>query len=146
MSDTMLQDADFISQFEDCSLSPAHFDHRGHIRIAWLYVDKYGPAAALEKLVTGIRRYAGSLGADDKFHYTITAALLQILEQRQSECQAADWQVFIDRNPDLLADAQQLLLRHYRQDVLFSEAAKAGWVEPDLQPFSAPQDMSEQTG
>ena len=146
MSETMLQDADFITQFEDCSLSPDHFDHRGHIRIAWLYVDKYGPAVALEKLVAGIRRYAGSLGADDKFHYTITAALLQILEQRQTACQAADWRDLIDQNPDLLTDAQQLLLRHYRQDVLFSEAAKAGWVEPDLQPFSAAQHMSEQTG
>ncbi|MBN3563679.1 hypothetical protein [Aliamphritea spongicola] len=136
MSEIMLQDADFITQFEDCSLSPDYFDHRGHIRIAWLYVDKYGPAAALEKLVAGIRRYAGSLGADDKFHYTITAALLQILEQRQTGCQAAGWQAFIELNADLLTDAQQLLLRHYRQDVLFSEAAKAGWVEPDLQPFA----------
>ncbi len=137
MSEICVQDADFIAQFEDCSLAPEHFDHRGHIRLAWLYMNNYGSAVALEKLVTGIRRYAGSLGANDKFHYTITAALLKILVYRQIQCQAPDWQIFIKMNSDLLTDAQALLLRHYRQGVLFSEEARVNWVEPDLIPFSA---------
>ncbi len=137
MSDIILQDGDFVAQFEDCSLSPTHFDHRGHIRIAWLYLQCNGPSVVLDKLVTGIRRYAGSLGADDKFHYTITAALLQILVVRQAECQAENWRSFIKLNSDLVTDAQQLLLKHYRKELLFSDAAKAAWVEPDLEAFAS---------
>ncbi|WP_261842257.1 hypothetical protein [Aliamphritea ceti] len=137
MSDIILQDSEFVAQFEDCSLSPTHFNHRGHIRIAWLYLQNNVISVALDKLVTGIRRYAGSLDAADKFHYTITTALLQILVLRQAECKASDWLTFIEMNSDLVTDAEQLLLRHYRREVLFSDAAKAAWVEPDIQAFAA---------
>ena len=34
----MLTDEEFLAGFRDATLDPAHFDHRGHVRAAWLYL------------------------------------------------------------------------------------------------------------
>ncbi|MEC8427855.1 MAG: hypothetical protein VXZ35_05475 [Pseudomonadota bacterium] len=127
-----ISDSDFIQQFEDCSLDPVYFDHRGHLRLAWLYLSHFEFEEALEKISRGIQLYAGSLGADDKYHATITAAIVRIMAGRMLEPKEQNWQDFLAANRDLVEDALAVLGCYYSTGVLFTERARSEVIEPDL--------------
>ncbi len=77
-----LNDATFIAQFENQTLSSAHFNHIGHLRLAWLYLERYPLEQAISLVCGGIKAYAESLGASTKFHFTITNAIVRIMAMR----------------------------------------------------------------
>src|SRR5437867_3810465 len=52
-----LPDEEFVAAFEAAAL-PDGFPHRAHVRLAWLYVCRFGPPEAAERVVDGIRRLA----------------------------------------------------------------------------------------
>lgn len=131
----MLADSEFLFQFEQHTLPPEYFDHRGHLRLAWLYLCQYDVQQASALTATGIHGYASSLGAKDKFHYTLTEAIVQIMAARMQSGPGESLQEFLDANPDLVADFSGLLLQHYSGSLLFSDKAKTAWVEPDLKPL-----------
>lgn len=79
-----ITDETFLQQFEKLTLDSKHFNHIGHIRLAWLYICQYGLESAMEKTFVGIPAYAGNLGASDKFHATITDAIVRIIAKRMS--------------------------------------------------------------
>ena len=64
----MHSDAHLLQAFEDCSLPEAEFHHATHIRVAWLYLQRLDLPAALDTFVTGLRRYATSLGKGNLYH------------------------------------------------------------------------------
>lgn len=127
-----LSDQEFIQQFEALTLDPVHLNHQGHLRLAWLYLQKDHLGRAIELTCSGIKAYAESLGATDKFHYTITDGLVRVIWQRMQDVQSTDWRAFLESNQDLQKDALQVLYQYYSEHVLFSEAAKTSWVLPDL--------------
>lgn len=127
-----LSDQEFIQQFEALTLDPVHLNHQGHLRLAWLYLQKDHLGRAIELTCSGIKAYAESLGATDKFHYTITDALVRVIWQRMKDVQSTDWRAFLESNQDLQKDALQVLYQYYSEHVLFSEDAKTSWVPPDL--------------
>jgi len=128
----VLNDSTFLSQFENGSLSPEHFDHIGHLRIAWLHIEKFGKQEAIKRVCTGIKAYAESLGANDKFHHTITCALVAIMATRISRFQIKTWDSFLNTNPDLVNDALGVLYQYFTKERLHSEKAKQTHIEPDL--------------
>lgn len=130
-----LTDSQFLTQFENHSLDPIHFKHRGHIRLAWLYLTMYDFSKAVEKTCTGIKYYALSLGASDKFNKTITVAIMQIIYSRLQGLNDNSWQGFATSNADILDDALSLLLEHYSAQRLFSQSAKTTFIAPDIQPI-----------
>ncbi len=77
-----LSDQDFIHQFEQKTLPLKEFNHRSHLRLAWLYLHKYSLLPALKKITEGIEAFAVSLGANDKFHHTLTEAIVRIMHLR----------------------------------------------------------------
>lgn len=79
-----MDDAAFVDAFEDLSLPPAAFDHRGHLRLALLTLARDGFEVTAVRLPQAIQRYATHLGAPEKFHATLTHALLQLLEAERS--------------------------------------------------------------
>ena len=36
-----MTDEDFIAAFESRTLDPQHFNHLGHVRLAWLYLQRH---------------------------------------------------------------------------------------------------------
>ena len=126
-----LSDEEFIRQFEDLSLQPEHFNHLGHLRIAWLYLSRYGMEQANFLVCRGIKTYAESLGAKDKFHLTITDALVKIIAQRMS-CKTTCWKNFLNKNNDLIEDAKSILLGYFSEELLFSDVARKTLVKSDL--------------
>lgn len=96
-----LPDNEFLKQFEAKKLPPEEFTHTGHLRLAWLYINQYELDTAIDKITHGIDAHASSLGAPDKFHYTITEALVRIMQQ---------WHIEFERNmPEAPQDFLQSL-------------------------------------
>ncbi|MBX3082130.1 MAG: hypothetical protein KF716_10900 [Anaerolineae bacterium] len=129
-----MTDQEFIQAFESCTLT--EFTHRDHIRMAWLYLRGDGTEAGLVKIRDGIRAFAHHLGADRKYHETITVFWAQVVALAISFTpDIADFTAFVATHPHLLD--KSILMRHYSGATLATEAARHTWVEPDLIPLPA---------
>lgn len=127
-----LSDAEFMQQFEQQTLDPAEFNHKGHLRIAWLYLQTEELDAAIDKVCGGIKRYAESLGATDKFHHTLTEAIVRLMALKKQDSTETGFEGFLSAHPELVNDLPALLANYYSEAVLKSATAKQEYVAPDL--------------
>jgi hypothetical protein len=131
-SSAAASDEDFLRRFEDTSHEG--FDHRSHVRMCWLYVRRHGADGAIPRVVDGIRRYATAKGAADKYHHTLTLLWVRLVAAAVRATPALDgFDAFYAAHPHLAEKGQAQ--RFYTEESLGSPAARAGWVEPDLQPL-----------
>jgi hypothetical protein len=126
-----LTDAEVLRQFEDASLPTELFNHRQHVRVAWLFVQRDGMPQALEAFSTALRRFATAKGAHTLFHVTITWAYLLLINQRLQQSPAADWDTFAIQNGDLLQWKPSVLDQYYTADLLWSDQARHTFLMPD---------------
>mgnify|MGYP001156519213 CR=1 FL=1 len=121
------------SQFEQGLLPSAEFTHRAHVVVAYAYLAQHGVESATVNMRAGLVSYLAHHGIDPaKFHETLTTAWILAVwhfMQRSAPCQSAD--DLIARSPELL-DAG-IMLTHYSAARLFSNEARAAYIEPDLQ-------------
>jgi hypothetical protein len=68
-------------------------------------------------------------GKPDRYHETITIALLLLIAERSRDGEA--WETFAASNPDLLQWPCPALLRFYSGEVLESARARESFVMPD---------------
>lgn len=131
-----IQDTEFLNQFETHTLDPSYFDHHGHLRLAWLYLNKYQSKVAISKVTTGISGYAASLGVTNKFQHTLTEAIVRIMALRLDEDTSDTIECFLESNYDLVEDIWGVVGSYYSKEQLNSDVAKIQFVEPDLRPIS----------
>lgn len=134
----MLTDAEFLQAFRAASLDPSEFDHRGHVRAGWLYLTELSGQPleqVIERLSEDIRRYATSLGAESKFHRTITEALMRLFASHLPAERELTWQELIARHPVILENARGLLLRYYSEERLRDARARVEFLAPDRKPL-----------
>jgi hypothetical protein len=125
-----LSDDEFVAAFEALQLKHAHFNHGDHVRLAWIYVRRCGAAGAEEKLLAGIRRMAENVGAPQKFLYTTTVAWARLVAAAIEEDSAdGPFEEWVGRHEQLMD--KNLLDAFYSPGVSTSDAARAGWVDPD---------------
>lgn len=126
----MRTDDEFLEAVEACTLPDSAFHHRDHVRLAWLYVCRFGYQAGSERMAASIRRYAAHHGATEKYHETITRAWMDLVQQAAAGAnQPASFDAFIAANTDL-ADPHALNA-YYSPERLASPAARQEWVAPD---------------
>jgi hypothetical protein len=125
----MMNDQDFLTHFESCTLPKELFNHYGHLRAAWLYLSWHSEREAAHLIKTGIKRYATSLGAAHIFHETITLAFIQLVHLSMKQNPSATFEEFVKKSPELFDI--KILETHYSPSVLKSPEAKARWIEPD---------------
>jgi hypothetical protein len=130
---TLLEDREFVEAFEACTLPSSAFDHREHVRLAWLYLREAPLLVALERFIASLKRYAGSLGASGKYHETITYAYLFLIHERMARRDCATFEEFADANADLFGP---ILSRYYPKETLASDFAKRVFVMPSGAPAS----------
>lgn len=130
-----MTDDEFFMRFSDGTLPPALFNHQGHVRLGWICLQRYRPPVAIRAACDGIARYAAQLGAADKFHRTVTEALMRMLAECGAADRSQDWNAFIERSAPVLADARAQLARHYSPALLASDAARRKFVQPDRLPL-----------
>ena len=115
-----MDDHTFLSSLESCTLPPEHFNHAGHLRLACIYLARHPLDEAIARTCATIRAHAAHLGAANKFHATVTVALVRLLHRH---------------GPAALADARAVLALHYSPALLDSPAARTAFVPPDLAPL-----------
>jgi hypothetical protein len=129
-----LTDDELVRAFESCELAGASFHHPDHVRLAWIYVCRFGEEAATERMLAGIRRFATRNGSPQKFHFTQTCAWVRLIAAaRRESSRVKTFEEFVAAHTGLL-DAN-LLARYYSKSLLDSPAARVGWVEPDINPL-----------
>ena len=126
-----MTDAEFLRRFEDCTLPNAAFHHRDHVRLGWLYLRRLPALEALARFAEGLKRFATANGRPGLYHETITWAYLLLIHERMARAEAATWEEFARRNPDLLTWKPSILDRYYEKETLGSELARRVFVLPD---------------
>jgi len=124
-------DEEFLAAFEQCSLPEAQWTHLAHVRVAWICLHLALPGEALSRIRQGILEYNTKvLHRRHKYHDTVTVAFTHIVAERMREGER--WIDFAKRINDFLDPADPILLRYYSKDRLFSEEARARFIESDL--------------
>jgi hypothetical protein len=129
---------EIAARFQAAAIPATEWTHETHLVMGTWHVARFGAAQALERLRAGIRGLNAAHGTVDSdtrgYHETITRAYVRLIAR-----------FLLDRPADealdvsvaaLLASplaAREHLFRHYSRPVLFSVAARRGWVEPDLE-------------
>ena len=100
-----MNDEDFLRAFEETSLAAESFDHRAHLRMAWLYLRNGGSAGGAACIVEGLRAFAAAKGVPEKYDVTTTRTWIGRVA------------VAIGRHPEIrelrafLAESTELLMR-----------------------------------
>jgi nitroreductase len=125
-----MTDRELLEAFEACTLAPERFNHREHVRVAWLMLREDELLAAIARFRAGLQRYAASLGATGKYHETVTWAFMILIHERTRLPGAPTaWDEFALAHPDLLASS--VLGAYYSPELLASERARSTFVMPD---------------
>ncbi|MCP5366428.1 MAG: hypothetical protein H6907_17075 [Hyphomicrobiales bacterium] len=131
---TPLDDAAFLARLADTTLDPKAFNHRAHLRAAFLVLrDAATFGAALDRMSALIRGFAGAHGQADKYHETVTVAFMALVNARLAAQGgdtggAPDWETFAAAHPDLLDGGAVAAL--YPAGALDALLAKRAFVLP----------------
>lgn len=130
-----LSDEQFLQGFLGANLPPELFAHEGHLRAAWLLLQRHPPDEAVTIYCDALHRLATRFGAPDKFHRTVTEALLRLMLRGRAGDRSLDWPGFKAANRDLLQDARGVLARHYSARRLGMPQARQTFLPPDRSPL-----------
>ena len=120
-----------IDTLENAAIDPDVFDHSAHVYAAWLYLEQWPLREATDRFCGALKRLTVKLGAETKYHETITCFFMQLINQRRVATAGANWQQFVTANSELVNDAGKTLARYYRKDLLGSELARQQYLLPD---------------
>jgi hypothetical protein len=128
-------DREFRAAFEAGAFAPADFSHRAHVRLAYVYLADWNVDIALERMRAALVAFLSHHDIQaSKYHETLTRAWVLAVDHfmhRSPGTSSAD--DVIERNPVLLDP--KIMLTHYSAGLLFSDAARAEFAEPDLDPI-----------
>lgn len=130
-----MSDEEFLAAFLDCRMPAAGFDHRGHVRVAWLLLRRYPLAEAIALTCAGIARLATHLGVPGKYHRTVSEVLVRLMAHGGATRPDLTWEGFLQANQALLMDAKGQLARHYSAHRLASAEARENFLPPDRLPL-----------
>jgi hypothetical protein len=124
-----------VAQLEGSTLAPSQFDHRAHVRTAYVYLAESDPEAATERMREALLTFLQHHGISaSKYHATMTKAWILAVRHFMAltpDAESAD--AFIAANPQLLDS--RIMLSHYSASLLFSPEARAEFMEPDQSPI-----------
>jgi hypothetical protein len=123
----------FLTEFETGGISPDGFDHRAHVRLAYAYLTEHEPDTAVRLMRGALMAFLRRNDIDiSKYHETMTNAWILAVRHFMATTPAApSADAFIDANPILLDS--KIMLTHYSADLLFSDRARARFVEPNIE-------------
>jgi len=130
-----LDDEQFLREFEAFGIPPEQFDHEAHVRLAYAYLCQGDRGQATVRMKHALLAFLDHVGVDSgKYHETITLAWIGAVGHFMDSTQpCSGFPEFIRQNP-LLLDTK-IMLSHYSAGLLFSDAARTGFVDPDVSPI-----------
>ena len=134
-------DRALLKRFESCEISLEDWNQRLHVAIAFLYLREFGPAEALTRMRSGVRKINARHGVEESqfsgYNETTTVAFLRIVEAvrlaYEDTFPAATAEEFCDLHPELMS--KHLLRLFYSPKRRSHPEAKTRFVEPDLAPL-----------
>jgi len=123
-----MTDEEFLEAFEDCTLEEFH--HADHIRMAWVYLRKFGYEIGSAKVKEGIKRFAAAKNATTLYHETITEFWIRLVQHVIENYYAETFEKFLGSFPPL--QDSKSIFRHYTKEFLMGANARLTWVEPDV--------------
>jgi hypothetical protein len=130
------EDLEFKEQVESCEFPVSDFDHRAHIRLAYIYLSSNSTEKSVQLMRDTLINLLKHVGVDpsQKYHETLTEAWILAVHHFiniTDNSKSAD--EFIDKNKVMLDS--KIMMTHYSAEVLFSREARKAFVEPDLDPI-----------
>ncbi|MEP4485506.1 MAG: hypothetical protein ABJ013_07760 [Halioglobus sp.] len=129
-------DREFKNRVESCNFPVAEFDHKAHIRLAYVYLAENSTVETVHLVrdtLTALLRHAG-VDPSQKYHETLTEAWVLAVShfmRNTDDSQSAD--DFIKKNTAMLDS--KIMMTHYSPEILFSDEARKAFVEPNLDPI-----------
>lgn len=123
--------------FSSSTVPEKAWNHRAHLRTAWMFLARHGLDEAHLLMRAGIIRLNAFHGLVESpargYHETLTRVWLTLIAALRKTTPAADSEAFLDAcGPMLGKDA---VLRHYSRERIATARARAIFVEPDLEPL-----------
>lgn len=120
---------------ERCDIGNEDFHHASHLHVAWVYLaESSSMQQAAAKMRETLRRFTAAAGKPQKYHETITLFWVHLLARARAVSRRERLEDIVQANPQLLE--KNFPLTYYSAERLFSEEARARWMEPDLKPLS----------
>src|ERR1700720_3723665 len=95
-----MNDSEWMEAFERRTLPNDSFHHADHVRMAFLYLQKYAPLEALRRFSSALARFAAAHGKPNLYHETITWAFLLLIRERIARSNSQQtWAEFSAANP-----------------------------------------------
>lgn len=128
--------ADVVRGFEDASISRDAWKHAEHLTVALHYLTLHDIETATEKMRSGIFKLLGAFEVDltkeMPYHETLTIFWMRTVADFNASKNGAS---LLDKANELVAEYDKdYPMRFYSREFLFSEEARAKFVEGDLQP------------
>jgi hypothetical protein len=141
-----MNDDEHLRQFEDQSLPLGCWNHRAHLKVAYLYLTRFPFDEALRRMRAGVRAYNTAHGITDSpasgYHETMTCAWLHLVHTTLRQFgPSASADAFFDAQTQL--SQKRSLLLFYSRDLIMSAAAKVSFIAPDLAPLPRPLPMPD---
>jgi hypothetical protein len=130
-------DEEFLGAFTTGQIANHDFHHRDHLRLAWIQIRRLGLPRASEAVTTAIRQFAARHGHGDRYHETMTRFWVRVVAMGIARHPRLPFDELLAAEPHLLD--KNLPYRHWSHELMGSDEARQGWVEPDvrLMPVSA---------
>lgn len=128
-------DVNFKNQMENCAFPAPNFNHRAHLRLAYIYLSENNAESSTSLMRDTLNRFLIHNGVDpSKYHETLTKAwILAVHHFMNKTGDTSSAHEFIDRNPEMLDTG--IMMTHYSGEVLFTDEARAAFVQPNLDPI-----------
>lgn len=139
-----MNDEEHLRRFEDHTLPKELWNHRAHLKVAYLYLNHLPYPEALDRLRSGIRAYNAAHGIIDTpsggYHETMTQVWLQLVHTTLCQFGPAETaDAFFDAHTQLSSKRAPLLF--YSRNRIMSAEAKHAFVTPDLTALPLPSNL-----
>jgi hypothetical protein len=130
------EDQEFKHRVESCEFPVSEFDHRAHLRLAYVYLAENNRVTAIPLMrdtLTALLIHAG-IDPSKKYHETLTKAWILAVHHFMSNTDSSESaDDFIEKNTVMLDS--KIMMTHYSAKALFSEEARRSFIEPTLDPI-----------
>lgn len=127
-------------RFKKQDIEPSEFNHLAHLKVAWDYIHEYSMVEARDKFHQDIIKLTKVLGAEEKYHRTLTDFFLDYLYQvkwylNHSGASSESWNTVEQQCPLLINDAKKLISYYYSDELINSDLARTQYVDADIMPL-----------
>ncbi len=122
-----------VQGFESCKTGKSEFKHRDHLTVAVWYLSATNTERATGSMRAGLLRFLDHHGVGrEKYNETLTVFWMDLVSQTLREIEPGS--SLVEKCNHVLESLQDpaLTFEYYSKELLWSDDARKGWVEPDL--------------